>query len=218
MNQALMKLARSDRKWLNIHKIMPQNKAKQSYAKLFEQNLISIEYSRETRPQRQKHQLLSKANRRYKVENKIHFTSHFTRFWFRFIQPNLTLLQNGDSATLMTQIKKEFDEYASLGFELMCAEWLELKGVKNLGSFWHKNIEIDLLGIKNEQILVAEVKYKATKICKNVLNLLNLKCAKLGIKPALIVLFSKSGFSEKLYQTKGVKLVDITQMTELKYG
>lgn len=217
MKVALTKLSDSDRKRLNINKIMPQSLANKTYAKLFEKKLIFTEKSREIRPIRTKREKLKKSEKRYLVQDKIHFCNHFTRFWFRFIEPNLYELENGDKNAVLERIRLEFDDYASLGFELVCAEFLKLKGIQNVSSFWHKNIEIDLLGICEQGIVVSEVKYRSKKICKNILNLLLLKCLKLCLQPDIVYLFSKSGFSKELMGMKNehINLVDITDMTEL---
>ncbi|CAD7289158.1 DUF234 domain-containing protein [Campylobacter suis] len=217
MKKALLKLANSDRKRFSINKALPQILASKTFAKLLENGLIYIEKSREIRPVKAKNQKLKKSERRYIVQDKVHFTSHFTRFWFRFIQPNLAQLENGEFSSVMQTIKAEFYEYASLGFELLCAEFLRDRGVKNANSFWHKNIEIDLLGIGVNGIVVAEAKFRAKKVCKSILTLLLTKCERLGFVPNEVYLFSKSGFSKELENLgqKRVKLINLNQMTEL---
>ncbi|WP_169763477.1 DUF234 domain-containing protein [Campylobacter mucosalis] len=216
-NMALEKLAFSDRKILNLNKIMPRILASKIYSRLFKAGLISLEPSREIRLRGQKYQRLKRQDRRYVVQDKVHFCSHFVRFWFRFIQPNLKELEAGDKMAVMSKIRAGFDEYASLGFELLGAEYLAKNGALNVNSFWHKNIELDMLGVIDDKIVVGEAKYKSKKVCKNVLNMVLSKCVKLGIKPWRVMLFSKSGFSNELVNLKDerVRLVDIKDMTEL---
>ena len=220
IKMALIKLARSDRKKFSVNKILPQNMTNRVYAKLFSKDFLVLEKSQEKPRVKNKRQILKKSERAYKIEDKIHFNSHFSRFWFRFIEPNLSLLKEGRSEEILELIRREFDEYASLGFELLSGELMAKKLGFNgilLSSFWSKNIELDMLFSINGKIIVGEAKYKERKICKNVLNLVLHKCERLGIKPDIIALFSKSGFSNELLGLKDerLRLYEIKDYEEL---
>lgn len=217
---ALIKLARSDRKRFRIHKILPQTIANKVYATLLQKEFLLVEKSREQPTKRYKNQSLKKSERRYKIEDKIHFSSHFSRFWFRFIEPNLEALKSGKKDEILALIRAGFDEYASLGYEMLCGELMAKKfGIRGilLSSFWKKDVEIDMLFKIEDKIIVGEAKYKERKVCKNVLNLLLYKCDKLGIAPDIIALFSKSGFSKELLSLKDerVRLYEIKDFEEL---
>ena len=220
IKMALIKLARSDRKKFSVNKILPQSMTNMVYAKLFSKDFLVLEKSKEKPRVKNKRQILKKSERAYKIEDKIHFNSHFSRFWFRFIEPNLNLLKEGRSEEILELIRREFDEYASLGFELLSGELmakkLGLDGIL-LSSFWSKNIELDMLFSINGKIIVGEAKYKERKICKNVLNLVLHKCERLGIKPDIVALFSKSGFSNELLGLKDerLRLYEIKDYEEL---
>ena len=202
---ALIKLARSDRKRFCVNKILPRNLTNRIYAQLFGKDFLTLEKSREKAPLRAKNERAKRSERRYKIEDKIHFNSNFSRFWFRFIEPNLHALKQGKTDAVMDEIRAEFDEYASLAYELVCKE-LAAKiwrvDEDKISSFWHRNIEIDMLFEARGEIVAGEAKYRKKKTCKNVLNLLLRKCEILGIKPAYIALFSKSGFSNELQNLK----------------
>ena len=220
IKMALIKLARSDRKKFSVNKILPQSMTNMVYAKLFSKDFLVLEKSQEKPRVKNKRQILKKSERAYKIEDKIHFNSHFSRFWFRFIEPNLSLLKEGRSEEILELIKREFDEYASLGFELLSGELMAKKLGFNgilLSSFWSKNIELDMLFSINGKIIVGEAKYKERKICKNVLNLVLHKCERLGIKPDIVALFSKSGFSNELLGLKDerLRLYEIKDYEEL---
>ena len=220
IKMALIKLARSDRKKFSVNKILPQSMTNRVYAKLFSKVFLVLEKSQEKPRVKNKRQILKKSERAYKIEDKIHFNSHFSRFWFRFIEPNLSLLKEGRSEEILELIKREFDEYASLGFELLSGELMAKKLGFNgilLSSFWSKNIELDMLFSINGKIIVGEAKYKERKICKNVLNLVLHKCERLGIKPDIVALFSKSGFSNELLGLKDerLRLYEIKDYEEL---
>ncbi|WP_236861299.1 DUF234 domain-containing protein [Campylobacter sp. RM16192] len=218
-----MRLAKSDRKRFNIHKIFSQQVAKRVYKELFERELISVEKSLEKPIKAPKGQLLKKHLRRHQVEDKIRFSDNFTRFWFRFIEPNLSLLEEAKFDNVMRDIRANFDDYASFGFELVCRELLAHKfdvEFDRVSSLWTREVEIDLFLKINEQIIVGEAKFKEHKICKNVLNLLAKKCSRLQLEPYKFALFSKSGFSKELERLKDerVMLFDMKDFEELING
>lgn len=216
----LTKLAKSDRKRFNITKNIPRKLAAQILNELISSNLIQIEKSKEPKPFKSKHHKLKKELRHYQIQDKIHFKDNLIRFWFRFCQPNLELLKAGKFDEVLAIIKSEFEIYCSLPFELASIKLLahHLNIPKNeFTSYWTKDDEIDIFASFDNFIVVAEVKYKDRKICKNVLNLLKFKCEKVGIKPNLIALFSKSGFSNELLNLKDdtILLFDIDDFKDI---
>lgn len=206
---ALMKFAKSDRKKLGISKILPRFKAQKIVDELLKINFLILEKSKEEKPKKNhKNDKLPKNLRHYKVQDKVHFRSNFSRFWFRFIQPNLTFLQNGKFDKVLQIIKQDFDNYSSLAYENLCKEFLQIYlNIGEISSFWTKDIEIDIFYKFENFCLVGECKYKDRKICKNVLNLLEQKCEKLCISPNLITLFSKSGFSNDLLNLQNSQIL-----------
>lgn len=215
----LTKLAKSDRKWFGVYKILPKNLASKSYANLIKNGILRVEISKETPKNRAKNERLKKSERRYKIENKLHFSCHFFRFWFRFIYPNLDALRAGKKDEILALIRAGFDEYVGLGFEMIFAEFLAKKFQINaeISSFWHKNIEFDIFVKSGDFLLVGEAKFRGKKVCKNVLNMLLKKCDRLKITPNFIAILSKSGFSNELLALKDerIKLYEINDLMEL---
>ena len=211
IKKALMKFAKSDRKKLGISKILPRFKAQKVVDELLKIQFLKLEKSRETKPKpNHKNEKLPKNLRRYVVHDKVHFKSNFARFYFRFIEPNLHRLEFGENEKVLEMIKADFDNYASLCFEILSKELLAKYlniGVGEISSFWNNEIEIDIFAKFEDFCVVGECKYKERKICKSVLNLLHSKCEKAKIKPNIIALFSKSGFSEELLSLKNGKIL-----------
>ena len=171
-------------------------------------------------PKRQKHQKLKKALRHYQINDKIIINGNFTRFYFRFVYPNLWRLKLGEKDEILALIQNDFENYASFGFEMLSAELLAKHldmDFFEISSYWSKDEEIDLYAKKDDKILVGEVKYKNRKISKNTLHLLELKCQNLGISPQIYALFSRSGFSENLLknQNSNLLLFDIKDFKNL---
>lgn len=206
----LKKLARSDRKRFNISKSLPRKLASIIIKTLQNKGILEIEKSKEIKPKSSKHQKIKKELRRYQVQDKIHFKSNFARFWFRYCEPNLELLKDAKTDQVLDIIKNDFLLYCSLPFELasikLLSHHLNIPS-ELISSYWNKKDEIDIFIDHEGFIIVGEVKYKDRKICKNVLNILKAKCQNADIKPNLIVLFSKSGFSNELLSLKDDKIL-----------
>lgn len=172
--------------------------------------MIYIEKSSEKPILRDKNEKVKKEIKKYSIQDKLHFKNNFTRFWFRFIEPNLDIIKLGKYDLMMEIIKEDFDNYASLPFELLAKEIIanRLKIPPfEIVSYWDKDVEIDIF-IKYKNIyIIGEVKYKNKKVCKNIINILKNKCEKLSIKPNKIVLVSKSGFSNELIKEKSSNLI-----------
>ncbi|MCI6989218.1 MAG: DUF234 domain-containing protein [Campylobacter sp.] len=204
--KALIKFASSDRKKFGIVKVLPRFKAQKTLITLISSGFLKVEKNKEIKIiPANKNEKLPRNLRRRTIHDKVHFRSNFARFWFRFCQPNLELLKAGRFDKVLEIIKDDFDNYASLGFELLSAELLRkalnLRGYE-ISSFWNKDEEIDIFAVNSSDLIVGEVKYKDRKVCKNTLTLLEQKCHKLGFNPNLYTIFSKNGFSNKLLSTK----------------
>nr|WP_315084012.1 DUF234 domain-containing protein [uncultured Campylobacter sp.] len=211
IKKALMKFARSDRKKIGISKILPRFTAQKITADLINAKFLITEKSSEQRAQKaRKNDRLPRALRRYHITDKVHFSSNFARFWFRFIEPNLPALRRGEIGRVLSLIKADFNAYAGLGFEILSkellAKYLNLE-ISQISSFWNKEVEIDIYAKFESFCVAGECKYKERKISKNVLNELMLKCEKAHLAPDLLALFSKSGFSGELVSLKSDKIL-----------
>lgn len=197
----LIRLAKGDRKRFVASKYLSRTLSVAVINELSTKGFIKFERSKEIKPIKNRRQKLKKELRRYQIQDKIHFTKRFYRFWFRFIEPNLQLLRAGDKESVMDKIRSEFDHYCSLEFELASIELISKNlniPKEQISSYWDKENEIDIYASYDGFILVAEAKYKERKICKNILNLLIQKCEKSKINWNKMALFSKSGFSNEL--------------------
>lgn len=208
--RALINLARGDRKISNVFKRVPRAILPRVLRLLTEKNIIFVEKTREIRPKNAKNHKLKKSLRRHRIQDKLQFCDNFSRFWFRFCEPNLTSLQNGRVCDVLNSLHSELERYFCLPFELACADFLSVKfGInrREITSFWNKDAEIDIFVQNDDFTIVGEVKYKAKKVCKDVLNSLIFKCEKIGLKPDFYVLFSKNGFSSELKSLKNDKIL-----------
>jgi len=204
LESILYRLSIGDRKSYTVYKKenISQGRGRMLYKALFEKNVIKKEKTRE-RPKREfKGQLIKKHLRHYDIQDKIHFCSCFTRFWFTFIYPYTQTKKE-----ILTNISSSLEQYISLDFEALSLELIEHKlgkdQVKSSGSYWDKKMEIDvLIETKNGTIIAGESKWKNHRISKKTLNYLIRKCERAYFNVDKFVLFSKSGFTKELTSLK----------------
>jgi uncharacterized protein len=108
------------------------------------------------------------------------------RFWFRFVFPQRSQLAQLDAHRAWERlVAPQLESWAGSGFERLCREalpmMLEKEGVRTgveVGAFWSKEVEIDLVGVRDDGVtelgeckwgpvtaaqLVAELKEKAER-------------------------------------------------------
>ena len=146
-----------------------------------------------------------------KVDNKLYFTTPFTRFWFAFISPLFKGVRDGD----FTEVKKRFEnrqsEFVNLTFAQLAQEFLKLTfkedKIVEIGSYWDRNIELDVYAkTASGKTIVGVCKYTNSKVKKSELARLQETCASAKIEADVFVIFSKSGYSNELKALKGENL------------
>ncbi|MEO1954746.1 MAG: DUF234 domain-containing protein [Campylobacterales bacterium] len=174
--------------------------------------VVQIEYSREE-PARslQPHGKLKKEIARHRISHKVLFIEPFVRFWFYFVLKYTKDIQNGNYENFLENFTKKQHSYTSLVFEelseILLNYHLRDSQILSSGSYWDRNVEIDILTItKDEKKYVAECKWRNHKINKKELHKLQDKCEKLHLVPNQIILFSKRGFSKELMQLQSANL------------
>ncbi len=102
--------------------------------------------------------LTSKKNARgiYKIQD------NYFNFYFRFIRPNESLLET-DSSSVLSKIEKEYNTYLGQIFEQIAKEFvIKTHQFTQAGRWWHKDQEIDIIGLKEQpyDISFFECKWK----------------------------------------------------------
>ncbi|AAL80559.1 ATP-binding protein [Pyrococcus furiosus DSM 3638] len=100
---------------------------------------------------------------------RYYIADNFLAFWFRFIFPNLSRIEEGTFS--VEEIRDSYDHYLGLVFEKVARQFLvKLNKAGNLpfkftkiGRWWHKNEEIDLVALneREKRALFVEVKWKS---------------------------------------------------------
>jgi len=134
----------------------------------------------------------------------------FFRFWFRYIFPNMSYLEEGDIDYVWEEkIKPNFDSFVGFIFEDICIQKLKSLNkdnklpfkAKNIGQWWDGREEIDIVALDGKgSFMFCECKWTVKKIGISMLDELQNKANKFpGVTRKYFGFFSKSGFS------KGIK-------------
>lgn len=187
---------------------------------LIDLNIIQKEYPITTK-------LKEKANAHsgiYKLKD------NYFKFYFRFIFPNISELEEGDiDGVYEYMIKPHLNIYTSFVFEDVCIQYMRKKNkarklpfrFSKIGRWWNKQIEVDLVAVdQNGNMILGECKWKDSKIGIKELNRLKEKALFVNdkIENRYYYLFSKSGFSDGLIEIakvdESVKLVGLREIVE----
>jgi hypothetical protein len=178
---------------------------------LIELGIVELEESREAPLKKYPNQKLEKSLRSYKIEAKIRFKLPFYRFWFGFVEPFSRELSEKKSQRFFINFQQHFSRLNSLVFEQLSNELLNQyysDKLKCAGSYWDVNSEFDILARTIEgETIVGECKYKNRRVCKSELTKLKLKAEISNLKADTYALFSKSGFSNELLNSRDKNLL-----------
>lgn len=138
---------------------------------------------------------------------------NFMLFWFKFIYPNLSYIESGNSDLAMKKIHQNLiDGHISYVYEDICIEEMWRLNKQNrwdfhfdkVGRWWNNTSEIDIVAIDSSgnDIIFGECKYWGNKVGIDVLNKLEEKAGyvewKQNTRRQWFVLFSISEFTEEL--------------------
>lgn len=133
-------------------------------------------------------------------------SDNFFRFWFRFVYPRLNTLERSETSESRRAIESSIDEYVSWTFEDVCREVVYEDGFEfgasEVGSWWYKQDELDVVAIDEEEneILLGECKWTGNPVGADVLEDLRETSQKVrwrdGNRKEKYAIFSRSGFTE----------------------
>ncbi|MFA7577308.1 MAG: ATP-binding protein, partial [Candidatus Muiribacteriota bacterium] len=141
---------------------------------------------------------------------------YYLRFWFRFIFPNQSFVENDNYEYVIEKIQTQFKYFISEIYEDVCCQYMlennEFKIIK-AGRYWEKDIEIDIIALSEKKVYICECKWQEKKVDEKIFFNLKEKTRKLKFKQNLniyYVIFSKNGFEEnliKLTEKENLKLI-----------
>ena len=219
----LVAAARGDGKLYSVLRKakLSETLGEQLVQELVELNVLKVETSREAPLRSHPKHKLKKEQRSYRVQDKLRFVQPFMRFWFGFVMMYKQDLVSGKGDAFLKNFEKHYERLRSLVYEQLCdallvQHYADASPIVESGSYWNIHSEFDILAVnKNKKIILGECKYKERKVCKNELSKLKAKAEQSGINVDIYALFSKSGFSNELLQTKDEKLL-LFELEDLK--
>ena len=160
------------------------------------------------------------------ISDKLLFITPFMRFWFAVISPTYKSIKEGDYKEVEARwagLKSEFSAliYWQLVLELLqlsFKEEFEGDAIESIGSYYDKNVEIDILiKRKSGAMMAGACKLSKQKMNKSELTKLNENCAKAKLDVETFILFSKNKFSSELKKEKGehLRLFSLRNLSKL---
>jgi hypothetical protein len=153
----------------------------------------------------------------------------FLRFWFRFVEPNRSGIEQAPELVLENRILPDLDRFVSTAFEDICEEALwklsrngELdRSYGAIGRWWYGGHEIDLVGLneRSPAAIFGECKWTNTPVGMDLAEDLRAKTDhvrwKNGEREQAYALFSKAGFEDGLRDSLGDDwyLFDLPQLS-----
>lgn len=103
-------------------------------------------------------------------KGRYYIADPYFAFWFRYVHPNVDLIETGQGDFLVELVMEDLNEYLGWVFEEIGREFLIRLNKKGklpfrftkIGRWWHKGEEIDLLALddRGRKALFVEVKWK----------------------------------------------------------
>jgi hypothetical protein len=142
---------------------------------------------------------------RYRVADE------FLRFWFRFVEPNRSSIEEAPDIVFEGTIEPNLPDYVATTFETVSQEavWAAIRGgqldpYSKVGRWWYREDEIDIVGLApaDDRLLFAECKWTTEPVGHALVESLREKAERVRWGPDTrderFALFSKSGFTDGL--------------------
>jgi AAA+ ATPase superfamily predicted ATPase len=108
--------------------------------------------------------------RRTTTRSRYHLRDSYLRFYFRFIEPNLEMVEQGLADILWERISEQFRAFVGMtAFEELCREWTLIQARKRklplnpetIGNHWASDSQVDVVAInwREKAILLGECKW-----------------------------------------------------------
>jgi len=167
--------------------------------------------------------------RRSSRSSRYHLADPYLRFYFRFIAPNLGLVERELTSLLWDRINEQFRAFVGLtAFEELCREWTLVQArAGNLpfppeivGSHWAKDAQVDAVALnwRDKAILLGECKWGVEPVGRSVIRELVDKapCVAPGEDWQIhYVFFARAGFTDAARaaaEAVGAQLVDLERL------
>jgi AAA+ ATPase superfamily predicted ATPase len=169
------------------------------------------------------------AKRQTTTRSRYHLSDPYLRFYFRFLEPNLELIEQGQTDLLWARIREQFRAFiGATTWEELCRQWVMLQAsqgrlplaAERVGSHWSTDAQVDVIAInwREKAILLGECKWGIEAVGRKVIRELIQKTPTIvpsdGWKVSY-AFFARSGFTEAARieaQAVDAILVDLVQL------
>lgn len=110
---------------------------------------------------------------------RYHLRDPFLRFYYRFIDPNVHLIDGGLATHLWHTIEAQLRPFVATLFEALCREWVLKQAQQNklpfapenIGSHWSATSQVDVMAISwpDKQLLLGECKWSDQAVDRSVI-------------------------------------------------
>jgi hypothetical protein len=160
-------------------------------------------------------------------------TDHYLRFWFRFVHPNRSLIEEGFAEEVLEKRVLPFlSEFIGPIFERVAIEYLQQQArqgafsftPERIGRWWDAGSEIDVVAFSaaNRQAIVAECKWTNQPVKDEVLASLKSRAAALAKREGWTIsryfIFAKSGVRKELQNRAVTEEVSLVSLGDLFAG
>ncbi|WP_169973038.1 MULTISPECIES: ATP-binding protein [unclassified Campylobacter] len=135
---------------------------------------------------------------------------NFFRFWFSYVLPYKSQLEIGNTNYVLSILKENFNSFISPIYEKLALRYMMNNySLIKCGRWWDKDTEIDVVGIAQDYLIVAECKYSNKKVGIDVLKELQEKSKKIDSNLPIkhFFIFSKSGFTDELKKLNSDEII-----------
>jgi hypothetical protein len=164
-------------------------------------------------------------------QGRYHLLDHYHRFHFRFIDPNLDLLEQGRVEQVWDKIEDQFRSFiGATAFEEICREWVWRQAdegrllfkPENVGSHWGRASQFDVVAINwsAQWLLLGDCKWGLQRIHAEGVREFAEKAKRFVEKEfagwqVMLLFFARARFTEAAKaeaQRGGVQLVELEQL------
>jgi AAA+ ATPase superfamily predicted ATPase len=178
--------------------------------------------------------LMPPEQRRTSRNSRYHLADSYLRFYFRFIAPNLSLVEQELTELLWERMAEQFRAFVgATAFEELCREWVLAQARENklpfvpetVGSHWAQDVQVDVAAVnwREKALLLGECKWGVDAVGRSVLTEIQEKAVKvLAALPeggagwsVQTALFARAGFTEAVQQEADAldaQLVDLARL------
>lgn len=170
------------------------------------------------------------ASAKQSKRSKYAVSDEFLRFWFRFVEPNRSSIEEAPEAVYEGTIQPKLPDHVATTFERVCREAVweavrrgELGPFADVGRWWYGEEEIDIVGLApdDERLLLAECKWTSEPVGYPLVDALEEKADSVrwgsADREEQFAIFAKNGFVEGLREDLGTEwsLFGPAEMSEL---